>query len=185
MPTAFARQATPAPTTVSQTPGTPVAQSTAIPATPGIITRVPTNRAELRALPDQLTSAANRRRELAQQLANTTGPSRSGIEDRLRVLDNRIVNLERDIASTGQLVTAARGLQSVAGTPSGIGGRMDPDVIVPVIGMLSVFVFFPLVIAYARGLWKRGSAVKVETELERANAERLSRLENAVDSIAV
>ena len=62
---------------------------------------------------------------------------------------------------------------------------MDPDFFIPIIGILSVFVFFPIAIAYARNIWRRGSVQKVETSLERENADRLTRLESAIDSIAI
>lgn len=61
---------------------------------------------------------------------------------------------------------------------------MNVDV-TAITAILSVFVLGPLAIVYARNLWKRGSATKVETLLERENADRLARLESAVDAIAI
>lgn len=61
---------------------------------------------------------------------------------------------------------------------------MNVDV-TAITAILSVFVLGPLALVYARNLWKRGSSAKVETLLERENADRLARLESAVDAIAI
>lgn len=62
---------------------------------------------------------------------------------------------------------------------------MSPHDVVPIVAILSVFVFSPLAIAYARIIWRRGSAPPEESKLARENAERLARLESAVDAIAI
>jgi hypothetical protein len=49
--------------------------------------------------------------------------------------------------------------------------------------VFTFFVLFPLAIAYARRLWRRG-AVAV-AELPKVLAERLTRLDQAVDTIAI
>jgi hypothetical protein len=63
--------------------------------------------------------------------------------------------------------------------------RNMPNDVVPIVAILSVFVFSPLAIAFARIIWRRGSAPPEESKLARENAERLARLESAVDSIAI
>ena len=156
----------------------------------GVFTQVPSTAAEvasLRAqrseLSRQLTSAANRREDLAEELEKaTSATNRAGIEARLRVLDERILQLERDISTTGQLIARAPGSIS-AEPPPPRADRFDMD-ITGIVAILSVFVFAPIAVAYARRIWKRGGE-KVESALERDNAERLRRLESAVDSIAI
>lgn len=158
----------------------------------GVMTRVPQTASELRALREQrselsnqLSSAAGRREELVKELEGATGSTRAGIEARIRLLDQRILQIESDIASTGQLLTTALGTNIPTAPRIPRPPGMDPDFFVPIIGILSVFVFFPIAIAYARNMWRRGSTQKVETPLERENADRLSRLESAIDSIAI
>ncbi len=179
-------------------PATPAPQGVAAPAPAvaggdaGSIFRVPTTAEELRALrsarselSSQLNSAADRREELVEQLQDATGASRAGIEARIRLLDERILQIERDIASTGQLLASARGTIIEPPSPPPSRNPMDRVDFTAITAILSVFVFFPLAITYARALWKRGSQQKVETLLEKENAERLARLESAVDAIAI
>lgn len=155
------------------------------------MTQVPRTAAELSALraqrselSEQLQSAAGRREELVRDLEGASGANRAGIEARIQLLDERILRIEADIASTGRLLAAARGTSAERSPP-----LSRPDVneklVIPVVAILSVFVFFPLAIAFARNLWRRGSVQRLETQLERENADRLSRLEGAVDAIAV
>lgn len=157
----------------------------------GVMTRVPQTASELSALREQrselsnqLNSAAGRREELVKELEGAAGSSRAGIEARIRLLDQRILQIESDIASTGQLLTTALGTNIPTAPriprPPGM-----PDDIVPIIAILSVFVFAPIAIAYARSIWRRGTFQKVDSQLERENADRLTRLESAIDSIAI
>lgn len=182
-------QAAPTPQGNTPAPGTPV--GTPAPAEgPGIgpFSQVPRTAAEVSSLrstraelSDQLRSATGRREELASDLEKaTSAASRAGIEARLRLLDERILQIESDIASTGQLLARAPGRISVAPSPPPGSNSMN---FTPV-AILSVLAMTPIAIAYARRIWNRGSA-KVESALERDNAERLRRLESAVDSIAI
>lgn len=60
-----------------------------------------------------------------------------------------------------------------------------PGDVVPIVAILSVFVLSPLAIAFARIIWRRGSGPVEDSKLARENAERLARLEGAIDSIAI
>jgi len=51
-------------------------------------------------------------------------------------------------------------------------------------GMFIFFVMMPLTIAYARRLWKRG-AIAMTAEMPPELTDRLNRLEQAVDAVAV
>ena len=76
---------------------------------------IPQTRAEVRALlsrreslSDQLSSVADRRHQLAMELEETPeGAARAGIEARIGLLDNRILQLETDLARTGRELSAA------------------------------------------------------------------------------
>jgi hypothetical protein len=159
----------------------------------GVMQRVPQTEAEIRALRDQrselsrqLGSATDRREELVGELEGATGANRAGIEARIRLLDERILQIESDIASTGKLLASARGSTTIQPDPVLPGGNsMNPRDLVPIIAILSVFVFAPIAIAFARTIWRRGSLQRVESVLERENADRLARLEGAVDAIAI
>lgn len=178
----------------SQTPNTPApAAPSATPAPAeapllGVFTQVPQTAAEVSTLRQQrselsrqLNSAAGRREELAAELEKATGVNRAGIEARIRLLDDRILQIERDISSTGQLIARAPGSLTAEPPPSRNILNMD---LTPIVAILSVFVFAPIAIAYARRIWNRGGA-KEESKLELDNADRLRRLESAVDAIAI
>jgi O-6-methylguanine DNA methyltransferase len=76
----------------------------------------------------QLTSVQNRRDEVSKELRGTTAesPSAKGLEQRLSVMDERIVQLERDIAANGRdavfytIVPCALGFVLVAITSRGV-----------------------------------------------------------------
>lgn len=172
------------------------------PAVPGVqiftgapITGVPTTARELRALKarrselsNQLSSAADRRKSLVRELQNAPdGQVRAGLEERLKVLDERIVQLERDIASTGQqLVAAPSELLASSSEPRSSGMRGNdrgPNVTaITVIFLLAVLM--PMALAMARRIWKRSGAPVVPAA-SAEDRERLMRLEQAVDTIAV
>ena len=53
-------------------------------------------------LSNQLLSVQSRRKDVAEALKAADPAARPGLQERLAVLDERIVQLERDIASTGR-----------------------------------------------------------------------------------
>ena len=157
----------------------------------GLFTGVPRTTEELAALraqrselASQLSSAAGRREELVADLEGATGANRTGIEARIQQLDQRILQIEGDIASTGKLIAGARGaLLQPADSPDG-NNFMNVD-ITAITAILSIFVLAPLAVTYARNMWRKGSTPIIDDKLARENADRLVRLESAVDSIAV
>lgn len=169
-------------------PSTPaVAGSNPPPATTGALTiqDVIALRARRSELSSQLSSAAGRRRSLAGELNNTADPAaRAGLESRIAVLDKRMIQLESDIAQTGQMLSsdAAARVASTeqANNPMGI----EPDLAVPLGGAFIVFVLGPLAIGAARMMWKRSSRPGITAE-SAETAKRIARMEQSVDAIAV
>jgi hypothetical protein len=172
------------------TPNTPATQPQ-----PYVVTvpqGVPSSMQELRALrvkrtelSDQLVSAANRRKSLADQLTTADPTARSGIQARLKVLDDRIVRLEMDIDRTGdQLANAPASLVASTTLPPEMANRVTEE-IVPVVAILSVFVLAPFAIALSRLIWKRSSAPSRPTLMDQAAQQRFDQLQQAVDTIAV
>lgn len=132
-------------------------------------------------LSNQLISAAGRRADLAKELETATGANREGIEARIRVLDERIVQIEGEIASTGRLLATSLAQNPTPDLPF----NMRPDFTAISI-VFTIFVLAPIALAVTRMIWKRASGARpANAQIERDNHERLQRLESAVDAIAI
>jgi hypothetical protein len=95
------------------------------------------------------------------------------------------MQLESDIAETGRLITSAPpALLAGQATPFRIpdSGRGPPSTVVGI--MFILFVLFPLVLAFTRRMW-RGTRVGAPDPAVREAADRLGRLEQAVEAIAI
>jgi hypothetical protein len=100
-------------------------------------------------------------------------------------LDARIVQIESEIDRTGQLIAQAPGrLLATSEAPNFQVGGGPPMDITAMFAIVTVFVLAPLAIALARNLWKRGSRPPAPV-IDKETAERLRRLEQSIDSIAV
>ena len=164
-------------------------QTVALPggAPPRTAADVATLRARRAELSRQLTSATGRRDELASELERATGVSRAGLEDRLRVLDGRIVKLEQAIERNGELLAAAPPkLASTASLPftPPVDFRRNME-LTPIIIVFTLFVLAPVAIAIARAIWKRSSMPPRQPSLSSEDSQRLVRLEQAVEAIAI
>lgn len=175
---------TPAPPTATVTfPGTNAAPiSLAVPRT---AQDIKTLRAQRDELSTQLSSAGGRRASLAKQLFTTTDPvAKAGLESRIAVLDNRMNQLETDIAKIGQQLSSAPAALIVSTQSPGTMFNLSPSVAVPLGVFFTVFVLGPLAIGFARMMWKRSSQPVLPAAIPETNA-RLASLEQSVDAIAV
>ena len=146
-------------------------------------------RARRAELSNQLTSVTNRRESLVRDLQQNRVPdgvARSGIEQRLAVLDQRIVELEQQLAETGrQLTTASPGLleqsQAMAAPAWGpfSSGQLTA---IAIVGMSTIGL--PLAGAAAWLMIKRAQRPR-PTPQSIESVERLTRLEQAVDAVAI
>ena len=135
----------------------------------------------------QLNSANNRRNELSNALEDAEGVNRQGIEQRIVQLDQRIMTIEADIAENGRRLASAPPSSlpvteesRQAMNPLGLNaGQITGISIVSII-----FVLFPMSIAMARNIWRRGSRHAAPTQSPEST-ERMERLEQAVDAIAI
>lgn len=150
-----------------QTPKPPVSITMVAPDGKTLTLPVPRTESEVRQLlaqreelSDQLTSVSARRSELASDIRNrSVEATRTGLEERLRLLDNRILQLETDLASTGRQIASAPS-DLIAGTeparPPGGGGDFEEGIM---IGGFSVFLVLSVAFSScaaagsAGGLW--------------------------------
>ena len=143
-------------------------------------------RIKMKDLQEELQDAASRRRTVASQLEDGRD---AGLQARLNVLDDRIVQIEKDITQTGLLLKRAAPQALVAGT------SQDPDPaeimeqlgnkIIPIVAILSVFVFAPFAIAVSRFIWKRSTAAIRPARVDGTTQQKLDTLQQAVDTIAI
>ena len=137
-------------------------------------------------LADQLTNAAHRRDGLVDQIRSAPdGVARTGLEERIKVLDSRILQLEADLASTGRLVALAPGdLVAIASrnnsAPSGGGDDFEEGMM---LGIFLALGFAALVTAFRRfRRRKQKPAKKTDLGIE---SQRLERLEQGMEAIAI
>jgi hypothetical protein len=150
-------------------------------------------RAEVRALQsrrtelsNQLSSAQGRRDDLAQQLADPKAVDKPGLEARIKQLDDRILNIENQIAENGQqLASIPANMRN--GTITDQTGPLNPGTLKQLTGLMTVALFVPFAVVWARRMWRR------DTQERRApavsprwddNFNRLERLEDAIGAIA-
>jgi hypothetical protein len=175
-----------------QTPRPPVSITMVAPDGKSLTLPVPRTESEVRQLlsqreelSEQLSSVSARRSELASEIRNrSVEATRGGLEERLRLLDNRIIQLETDLASTGRQIASAPP-ELIASTeparPQGGGGDFEEGIM---IGGFSVFLVLGIAFFFLRRRWKRrGTALP--SELSGESAQRLERLETGMEAIAI
>jgi hypothetical protein len=147
-------------------------------------------RVKLDDLREELQDAASRRRTVSEQLRSTDSRSRPGLEDRLGILDARIASLEKDITVTGEMLRSAPP-RLLAGTrnPSEadalrIADRVAGD-LVPIVAILSIFVFLPFTVAISRFIWRRSIPASRVAPTDHATQQRLEQLQQSMDTIAI
>jgi hypothetical protein len=141
-------------------------------------------------LSDQLVSSVSRRRDIAGQLRDaTSGADRSGLEQRLAVLDGRIARLESDIDVTGKVLSAP----NIARLTQHTGNQFNwgpntsnklSDSSGPLMAVFIIFVLCPIAFSLSRGFWKR-SSVPRHAPVDKESAQRLERMEQSMDAIAI
>jgi seryl-tRNA synthetase len=150
-------------------------------------------RAKRSELSSQLSSVEERRNELSRRLGRAeSAADRAGIEERIQLLDQRILGIEREIAQIGTQIASTAGARAgAAGTtiqihrpawgPRGLAaGQITAISIVFTLGVL-----MPLAIAFARRMLRRDVAPRRDPAIERAKDERMARMEQAIDAIAI
>ena len=169
-------------------PGATTVSSRVLNPVPMSAQEVASLKARREALSDQLISADGRRKELSRLARSATGADKAGLEQRIGVLDARLARLETDIDETGKLLASTpAALASTRGGPSfRFANRSGDNMLnsIPIVAILSVFVFFPIAIAIARNIWRRGSLPRVAGP-DRESAQRLERMEQAMEAIAI
>lgn len=134
----------------------------------------------------QLDQLEDKRRSLIneiRELGGIDGPAKTGIETRIAETDKRIADVEKQIATADQSVSQAAAVPGAV-VPDPPRPRDGPPEEVFMLGSIfMVVVCFPIAIAYARRIWKRGGAAV--TVFPQELSDRLNRLDQAMDSVAI
>ena len=143
-------------------------------------------------LRSELQDAAERRNAVVSRLRAVDNDARDGYLQRHGVLDERIITIEREITNVNLALSTAPPEALVAAAEI---NRSDPDVeafkevmdeIVPIIAILSIFVFMPIAVAIARLIWRRATnAPRHAPVADQGTQQRLDHLQQAVDTIAI
>jgi chaperonin cofactor prefoldin len=158
-----------------------------VPRTPAELDALAAKRSELK---QQLESVTDRREELADQLEDADPAARSGLEERIAILDERSARLEREIlqADDAIAVAVAAGVgeapreESIEVLPPPDENMVPKEVLAN--AMLAEALAFVLVGVFVyRSLMKR--ARERFSRGGPQDSARLDQLQNAVDAIAV
>ena len=147
-------------------------------------------RARASELSNQLRSATSRRGDVQRSLRGASGTDKAGLEQRLVILDARIARLEGDI-DENSIQLASLAANRAAGTQPAFLGNMNfprnrpmSNNLVPIVIVFTLFVLSPIAVSISRMLWRRGSLPR-HVPQSPENAQRLERMEQAIDSIAI
>jgi septal ring factor EnvC (AmiA/AmiB activator) len=142
-------------------------------------------RAQRRELTNQLDELESTRREITSQMedVSTGATDRKALETRMTDIDARIATVDKMLAANAaQIAQAAAMPGAVVEPPPFV--RQGPPQEAYVVGIIfMVIALLPLSIALARRIWRRSAAVV--TSFPRELADRLSRMEQAVEATAV
>lgn len=133
---------------------------------------------------DQIISARSRRHTLAREYEGATGANRLGLEQQLRVLDQRIAQLEVDIGDSGRALASYTGPTATVGFPDRFPTGITPGQTTAISIIFIIFVLGPLAASFGRLMWRRASKPALPPAWSEAT-NRLERLEQAMDTIAV
>lgn len=142
--------------------------------------------AQRKVLGDQLDRLQDARRELSGRLREeppVSGADRAGIEARIAGLDARIADVDKQIAAADQAVARAAGVPGAVVEEPRYQPSGPPDEVYALTGLFMLVAILPISVAYARRIWRRSAAAV--SALPDEVMDRLTRLDHAVDSIAV
>ncbi len=141
--------------------------------------------AQRKELRNQLVALQDERRSITNSLEDVpvNSANRLGLEKRMSEIDQRISAVDKQIAAADQAVAQAAAIPGAVVEPPPYVPSGPPEGVIAMGVVFILAVFLPLSIAFARRIWRRGSAAVAA--LPGDLMERLTRLDQAVDSIAI
>jgi hypothetical protein len=142
-------------------------------------------RAQRRELTNQLNDLESTRADINSNLSrlNSADPARKALEDRLGEIDKRIATVDGMLATNSAQLAQAAAVPGAVVEPPRIIRQGPPEEAFVVGTIFMIIVLLPLSIAFARRIWKK--SVVTVTAFPRELADRLSRMENAVEATSL
>lgn len=155
-----------------------------------MVFRVPTTAAEQAILQAQrealsrvLANVRDRRASIARSYERASGANRTGLEEQLRMLDQRILQIEANVAEATRVSMMSNvQTRSIIGPPQFL--NLSSGQVTGISIVFILFVLGPLAGSIGRLFWRRAAKPAMPPGWSEA-AQRLERLEQAVDTIAV
>ena len=133
----------------------------------------------------QLDRLQDTRRDLSGRLQDpmVSGADRTGLEARIAAVDARVAAVDKQIATADAEVARAAGVPGAVVEEPRVERQGAPEEAFVLGGIFMVIAILPISVAFARRIWRRSAAAV--SALPQEVMERLTRLDHAVDSIAV
>lgn len=144
--------------------------------------------AQRRELMGQLSQIEDKRLAIARRLreGEVSGPDRAGLESRLTEMDQRMSALGKQVAAADAEVAKAAAVPGAVQVDRLNFDRGGPPPQAFVLGGIFLIVtLLPISLAFARRIWRRSSAPIVAASMTRDMDDRFTRLEQAMDAVAV
>ncbi|MEK7401208.1 MAG: hypothetical protein AABZ80_02475 [Gemmatimonadota bacterium] len=140
-------------------------------------------RAQRRELVNQADDVQSQREEVASQLRqpNLSDADKAGLQQRLVTLDLRLVALDLQKAEADAAVAKQSAIPGSIMPDPPRPRQGPPEEVFVLTGIFFFVVLFPLTIAYARRIWRRGAPTALPQEIY----DRFTRLEQSLDTIAI
>lgn len=144
-------------------------------------------RAQRRELGHQLEQLESKRGELSRerqrQVTNGNPEAATGIDSRIAEIDKRIADVDKQIAAADVQVARAAAIPGAVQPDEPPQRNGPPDEVFAIPIVFTIFVLFPIALAYARRIWRRSTPTEMKMPAEWG--DRMSRLEQNLDTIAV
>jgi hypothetical protein len=141
-------------------------------------------RAQRRELTNQLQELNSTRSDIKGQLEDVpVGPERQALEGRLSDVDSRIKGVDQMLAVNAAQVSQAAAIPGAVVEPPRVIDNGPPEDVYVLSGLFMLIVLLPLSVAFARRIWRRGTAAVAA--FPRELGERLLRMEQSLEATAV
>ncbi len=151
--------------------------------------------AQVAVLKQRVERLRDERTELSEQVSfgQVTGPLVGPATERLATLtqqlgaaEAQLLQVEDRLASAGVTPATVESFEGVPPIPFDPNVPRDiPDNVVVIAVVSIIFVAMPIAVAVSRWVWKRSTGSAAVPKADAETAQRLARMEQAVDSIAV